>query len=247
MLAAGAAVGTATLVHYLPSVAVLGTFAPHPPRAVGHGVCRWRLPQEAAAVALTFDDGPCPQTTPRTLDLLHELGIRATFFVIGERAAAHPELCAEMARRGHAVGVHGFRHDHHLRRGPRWVRHDTEAAVAAVSSATGATPRWYRPPYGQLTACTVVEARRHDLQVVLWSCWGREFAETRPEPVLARLQGGLVPGAVLLLHDSDAHARSGTASLTHQVLSPLAESLHRRGLPAVTLDDALDGAGRLAA
>ncbi|MHB8330033.1 MAG: polysaccharide deacetylase family protein, partial [Acidimicrobiales bacterium] len=116
---AGAA-GLSALAHYLPSVCVLGQWSPVPIRALPRGWCRWRGPGDARAVALTFDDGPSPQDTPRTLDLLDELGMRATFFVLGTQAQAHPDLVAEIRRRGHTVGSHGHRHEHHLLRTPAW-------------------------------------------------------------------------------------------------------------------------------
>lgn len=234
-VALGAALaGAATLGHYLPSVTVLGTFLDRPPVALPRGWCRWRLDDDATGVALTFDDGPSADT-PRTLDLLDRLGLRATFFVVGEAADRHPGLVAEMAARGHDVGVHGYRHEHHLRRRGSWVRGDTDRAVTAVGAATGRAPRWYRPPYGQMSARTILEARRHGLQVVLWSRWGKEWAETSVEPVLDRLAGGLRPGAILLLHDSDRYAVDGTAARTHQVLPLLAEELDRRGLETTGL------------
>lgn len=229
--------GAGTLAHFLPAAAVLGTFLSRPPTALPWGWCRWRLDGDQAAVALTLDDGPSPRTTPRTLDLLDDLQLRATFFVVGEQAAAHGDLVAEMRRRGHAVGVHGYQHEHHTLRGPRWVRRDTEQAVAAIAAATGTAPRWIRPPYGQLTASTLVEARRHSLQVVLWSRWGKEFTGERVDEVLDRLSPGLVPGAIVLLHDSDSYAPAGTATCTHEVLAPLADELHRRGLTTVALGE----------
>jgi peptidoglycan/xylan/chitin deacetylase (PgdA/CDA1 family) len=228
--------GVGALVHYLPSVCVLGQWAPVPLRALPGGWCRWRGPGDAERVALTFDDGPSPDTTPRTLDLLDELGLRATFFVLGSQAEAHPELLAEMRRRGHAVGAHGYSHEHHLLRSPGWIRRDLAAAVAAVEEA-GTRPRWYRPSYGQLTARTVLEARRHGMEVVLWSRWGHEWGEPDAESVLARLAGGLEPGAILLLHDTDVVPPPGKAARTHEVLPMLAEALAERGLEAVTLDE----------
>jgi peptidoglycan/xylan/chitin deacetylase (PgdA/CDA1 family) len=218
---------------------VLGQWSPVPLRALPRGWCRWSGPVGVPAVALTFDDGPSPATTPHTLDLLDELGMQATFFVLGELAEAHGDLVAEIRRRGHTVGSHGYRHEHHLLRGPGWIRRDTAAAVAAVA-ATGAPPRWYRPPYGQLTARTVLEARRHDMEVVLWSIWGHEWSETAAEPVMERLAGGLEPGAIVLLHDTDVSCPPGTAARTHRTLELLAGTLAERHLRAVTLDDLLE-------
>lgn len=229
------AAAAAAVSHALPSVAVLGTFLPRPPARVPGGWCRWRLDGNRREVALTFDDGPTAEATSRTLDLLDDLGLVATFFVVGAQVEAHPELVAAMRDGGHAVGVHGHRHAHHLGQSPGWIRRDTERAVAAVTEASGVRPRWYRPPYGQLTTATALQARHHGMEVVLWSRWGREFAEPAAGSVLDRLARGLRPGAVLLLHDSDAHAPAGTAARTHEVLPPLAEELQRRGLGSATL------------
>jgi peptidoglycan/xylan/chitin deacetylase (PgdA/CDA1 family) len=237
-LASLAVAGTAVLAHALPSVCVLGQWSPVPLRALPRGWCRWRGPSDEPAVALTFDDGPAPDTTPRTLELLDELGLRATFFVLGSQALSHPELVAEMRRRGHSVGSHGHRHEHHLLRGPGWIRDDIAASVAAVE-ASGSRPRWYRPAYGQLTARTVLEARRHDMEVVLWSRWGHEWAEPDAAAVMTRLRRGLEPGAILLLHDTDVDGPPGKAALTHAVLEPLAAALAERSLSAVTLDEML--------
>lgn len=227
--------GAAALGHYLPSVCVLGQWSPVPLRALPRGWCRWRGPADVAAVAVTFDDGPSPEHTPRTLDLLDELGLQASFFVLGAETEAHPDLVAEMGRRGHTVGSHGHRHEHHLLRTPGWIRRDVAASVAAIEAVAG-RPRWYRPTYGQLTARTLLEARRHDMEVVLWSQWGREWVEPDAAAVMARLERGLEPGAIVLLHDTDVDGPPGKAARTHAVLPLLADALAARGLAAVSLD-----------
>lgn len=236
----GRAAALATLVHAFPSVCVLGQWSPVPLRALPLGLCHWRGRPGSSAVGLTFDDGPSPSTTPRTLELLDRLGMRATFFVLGSLAAAHGDLVAEIRRRGHGIGLHGERHEHHLLHGPAWIRRDMAAAVSALADL-GVEPRWYRPPYGQLTTTTLAEARRHGMEVVLWSAWGREWAETEPTAVMARLERKLDDGAVVLLHDTDESCPSGTAARTHAVLELLAEELSRRSLGAVDLDTLLLG------
>ena len=123
----------AAAAHLVPSVVSLGTWTRL--RALPGGWCRWRGP-DVPAVALTFDDGPDPVTTPVVLDRLDELGLRATFFCLGERADAHPELVGEVLRRGHQIGSHGYRHEHHLARTPRWVDADLDAGLAAVGRAS---------------------------------------------------------------------------------------------------------------
>lgn len=240
-VAAAAAAGALVVGHALPSVAVLGTFVPRGPTSVGIGGSSWRWrwpgPDAGGALALTFDDGPDPASTPRTLDVLDELSLRATFFVVGSAVERHPAIVADIVGRGHGIGVHGHHHRHHLLRTPAWVCSDTAVAVASVGSVTGGKPRWYRPPFGQLSTATVLAAGRHGLQVVLWSRWGREFSSTSADPVVRRLLPGVVPGAVLLLHDSDRYARPGTAAITRQVLTPLAAAMRERRLSSVTLDE----------
>ncbi len=235
----GVVAATAALVHYLPSVCVLGQWAPTRLERLPAGLCRWRGPASAQVLALTFDDGPSPDTTPRTLDLLDDLGLQGTFFVLGSLAEAHAELVTEIRQRGHAVGLHGQEHRHHLLRGPAWIRRDTEAGLAALAR-TGIRPRWYRPPYGQLTARTVLEARRHDMEVVLWSAWGREWVDHDPASVVSRLERGIEPGAVVLLHDSDTLCPPGTAARTWRVLELLAPVMAERRLRSVTLDALVD-------
>lgn len=232
-LAAAAAVAVAPAV---PAVTVLGALSPLQPAALPLGWCRWRGPADRQAVAITFDDGPTP-ATERTLGLLEELGLRASFFLLGELAERRPGLCRQIAEAGHDVGCHGHRHRHHLLHGRRFVRDDLALAVRTLSAAVSAPPRWFRPPYGQLSAFSLVEARRAGMEVVLWSGWGREFADGDEARILARLERRLRPGAILLLHDSDFCAPEGTAARTHRVLPRLAEILSRRSLSAVTLGE----------
>ncbi|MGD0811020.1 MAG: polysaccharide deacetylase family protein, partial [Acidimicrobiales bacterium] len=102
-------------------------------------------------VALTFDDGPDPASTPAFLDALGSLGWKATFFMLGSMAAGWPELTAEVVERGHEVAVHGYTHSNHLRHGPGWVGRELVATRDKLEQLTGVTPLWVRPPYGALS------------------------------------------------------------------------------------------------
>ncbi|HVM66178.1 MAG TPA: polysaccharide deacetylase family protein [Acidimicrobiales bacterium] len=231
-------VGAVAAAQMVPSVVSLGQWLPV--RALPGGWCRWRGP-EVPAVALTFDDGPDPLTTPSMLDRLDELGLPATFFCLGEHAAAHPDLVAEALRRGHQVETHGYAHAHHFARPPWWVRGDLERALGAMALA-GVRPRWFRPPYGQATGPTLLEARRHGLAPVLWSAWGREWDEPDAGAVARRVTSGLHPGAIVLLHDADVDSPPGSCRRTHDALGAIAEGIAARGLRAVTLDRLVDAA-----
>ena len=225
--------GLAAAAHMVPSVVSLGQWLPI--RALPGGLCRWRG-SNVSGVALTFDDGPDPRTTPLVLDRLDRLSLAATFFCLGEQVVAHPELVSEIRDRGHQVETHGFRHGHHFVRSPRWVRADLNSAVDAMEQV-GIHPRWFRPPFGQTTGATMVEARRHNLRLVLWSAWGREWDEPDASSVARRVRAGVGPGGIVLLHDADAQSPPGSSRRAAEALGPIAEDLHRQGLAALTLDE----------
>lgn len=96
-------------------------------------------------MALTFDDGPDPVSTPRFLDALDELSVRATFFVLGARVDGHPRVVREAVRRGHEVAVHGWTHDRPWLPDAARERAGLARAVRSVRETCGTAPLWYRP------------------------------------------------------------------------------------------------------
>jgi peptidoglycan/xylan/chitin deacetylase (PgdA/CDA1 family) len=184
-------------------------------------------------VAVTFDDGPDPAWTPAFLEVLATWQVRATFFMLGSMAAAAPGLAAEVAAAGHEVAVHGWAHRYTVLRGPRAVAGDLARARDAVADATGAQPRFYRPPYGVLSAGALAAARRLRLTPVLWTCWGREWtAGASPRSVFTTLTQHLAGGATVLLHDSDCTSPPGSAAAALGALPLLLEECAIRGLVA---------------
>ena len=227
--ALGVAAGAVALAQLAPSVASLGQWT-----SLRHvGRCTWR--GEGPEVAFTFDDGPSPDATPHLLDRLDELGWVATFFCLGVAVDRHPEVVREVAARGHQIGTHGYEHRHHLGAGPRWIAEDLDRALAGLE-AVGVEPRWFRPPYGQVSTGTVLAARRRGLRLALWSAWGREWALPDAAAVISAVRKGLAPGAVVLLHDSDMSSPPGSARRALTALGPLHEDVVSAGLRPVTLD-----------
>src|SRR5262245_60347337 len=155
-------------------------------------------------VALTFDDGPDPSSTPAFLAALDDLDVHATFFMLGDMARRAPGLAAEVAAAGHEVAVHGDVHRSQLRLSPRVVADDIARARDAVATASGVEPLWFRPPYGTLSLSGLRGAHRAGLRTVLWTAWGRDWrAEATPESVVGDVLDGYVDGGTVLLHDSD--------------------------------------------
>jgi peptidoglycan/xylan/chitin deacetylase (PgdA/CDA1 family) len=184
-------------------------------------------------VALTFDDGPDPASTPAFLDELDRLGLRATFFMLGVNADAHRGIAADVAAAGHEVAAHGYRHQSQIFQTPGQVRDDMLRGIHAVADATGQMPRWFRPPFGTLSSAGLLAAQRFGLRTVLWSAWGRDWTpEATADSVLAELDRDLGPGVTVLLHDSDCASAPGSWRATLGALPGLAERLAAAGLTA---------------
>lgn len=224
----------ALAAQYVPSTVTLGQWTSL--QVLPGDLCRWQGPPDRDRVALTFDDGPSPEATPAVLDRLDDLGLRATFFPLGSLAEREPDLVAEVVRRGHQVGIHGYHHRHHLTRSPAWVWADLGRAGRAMQSV-GVFPTWYRPSYGQATGSTLVAARLRGWRTVLWSAWGREWTTQDPREVAARITARLRPGAVVLLHDNDVFGTGGMWRVGLAALDGVAAELERLRLSAVTMDE----------
>ncbi|WP_431954598.1 polysaccharide deacetylase family protein [Actinacidiphila sp. bgisy167] len=196
-------------------------------------------------VALTFDDGPDPVSTPRFLDALDELGVRATFFVLGAQVEAHPRIVRDAVRRGHEIAVHGWTHDRPWLPEPARERAGLARAVRVVRDTCGVAPLWYRPPYGILTGGRWAAAGYAGLTPVLWSAWGRDWtSRATAESVLETLRPDLRAGATVLLHDSDHAGAAGCWRATLAALPALTAVCRDAGLRVGTLAEHGIGPGR---
>jgi peptidoglycan/xylan/chitin deacetylase (PgdA/CDA1 family) len=182
-------------------------------------------------VALTFDDGPDPASTPAFLELLAARRRQATFFLLGSMVDRAPELAAEIVAAGHEIAVHGWDHRYSILRTPRDARDDLARATAVVSAATGQRPRFFRPPYGVLSTGALAGARKLGLTPVLWSSWGREWtAGATAGTVFDTVMADLGSGATILLHDSDCTSPVGSAAAALGALPRLLDECAARGL-----------------
>ena len=185
----------------------------------------------AGHVALTFDDGPDPRSTPDFLDLLARRDVRATFFMLGSMTAAAPGLAAEIAAAGHDIATHGWDHRYLTARGPRDTFRDLARARDTIAAATGRVPAYFRPPYGVLNGGALFAARRLGLRPLLWTCWGREWIPgATADTVAGALRKNLSGGATVLLHDSDSTSPPGASRRALNALPWLLDECARRGL-----------------
>ncbi|MER5863213.1 polysaccharide deacetylase family protein [Kitasatospora sp. NPDC002040] len=230
-LLAGAATVAVEAAHLAPAAARLAPVGRRlRPGLAGHGA--------PGHVALTFDDGPDPASTPRFLDGLEALGVRATFFLLGDMLERAPALGRELTDRGHEVAVHGWHHRRQWRPSPRRDARELRRTVEAVTAACGVRPTWYRPPYGVLTAGLLAAARGAELRPVLWTAWGRDWTDRATAASVYRtLLPDLRGGATVLLHDSDCTSAPGAWRSALGALPQLAERCAQLGLTLGPLRD----------
>ncbi len=193
-------------------------------------------PENARGIALTFDDGPDPATTPRVLQLLKDANATATFFLIGRKAERHPSLVRAIVEAGHGIGVHGYTHDRLFAlRGPATIQNDLKRAVSAIRSTSGSRPTLFRAPIGHISPAIGHALRELGLQAVGWSVRGYDGrAKADPDGVAKRVTRRLRDGAIILLHDAAENADFVPASLA--ALPRILEAAERQQLPYVRVD-----------
>jgi len=153
-------------------------------------------------IAMTFDDGPSATLTPKLLDILAAHRIKATFFVIGENVAEHPEIVARAAREGHEIGNHSWSHPNFGKMSDDGVRSQLQRTDDAIKSAIGSRPTLLRPPYGSITA----REKRwiHDqfgYEIILWDVDPYDWKRPGPPVVRNRILKETRPGSIVLSHD----------------------------------------------
>lgn len=234
LTAAGAGGGAAAVRYHDTHLAPTARVAPRP-EGPGPLSVRTLFQADPAAgqVCLTFDDGPDPRWTPMVLDILASRGVPATFFVLGQAAAAHPEFVRSQVRAGHEVGVHSWTHTdvYSYPKGSASLGEVIDATIGAVTDAGAPAPRVWRPPYGRVDAPALMVAAERGLDLVLWS-------HHTPSVAAAEAAGQAWAGSVILCHD----ARSQPSEELLAAVGTSIGTLLERGLTFVTASQMLAGA-----
>ena len=198
-----------------------------------------RLPDNRTA--LTFDDGPDPDLTPRVLDILARHRVLATFFVLGEMAERDPALVRRIVAEGHTLGSHGYRHRRPARLDRTEQEDDMARSVQVLWDIAGVRLRWYRPPHGNAPPGLEALARAMKLEMVLWSRSAIDWGPLGTRRGIARRLGRVRAGDIVLLHDG--RRRINRPGNTVAVLPPFLAGLTTRGLAPVSLDQTLASTG----
>jgi peptidoglycan/xylan/chitin deacetylase (PgdA/CDA1 family) len=199
--------------------------------------CVWRGPAGERRIALTFDDGPDPTWTPRVLDRLAAGGVRATFFVVGERAERAPDVVRRMAAEGHEVGNHSWSHKSLWLCGPRATTDEIARAHEGIAALAGTPPRHFRPPWGMVNAAMFGAVRRVGERCVFWSIQPEGERPAAADRQVAYVLRRAHAGAIVDLHD--AEGTPGAPARLLDALPGLLDGLRERGYDFATVSELL--------
>lgn len=170
-----------------------------------------------ACLALTFDDGPDTELTPRVLDVLAQHRVKATFFLVGAKIAGKESIVQRIHADGHEIGNHTWSHRKINELSPQELQNDIAHAQHAIAAAGAPTPRLFRPPYGLFSPMI----RSHvPMTIVSWNVDPEDWKAKKPEKVTEHVLAYAKPGAIVVLHD--------TEKLTADALDPLLAALEQQ-------------------
>ena len=187
-------------------------------------------------IALTFDDGPHPVTTRAVLELLRAHDARATFFVLGHKVEAYPDVVREIHAAGHTLGIHGFEHDRLFSfRSPGYAEREIERTRRAIARACGVTSNLFRPPVGFASYRTFRGAERAAVRIIAWSVRSLDgLRGADPARIARRVIEHLEDGAIVLLHDAAERDDFTPASIA--ALPDILRAVRERGLRTVGVE-----------
>ncbi len=192
-------------------------------------------------VAITFDDGPDPQWTPKVLDILKAANIKAAFFLVGVNAEKYPGLVRRIVNEGHEIGNHTYYHPNLALAWPEHVRLELNATQLLIETVTGRATTLFRPPYAADTQPSQMSelmplqiAQELDYLVVLENIDPQDWAKPGADIILQRVKQQRRDGSIILLHDA-----GGDRSQTVAALPRILDWLHTRGDTIVSLSTLL--------
>jgi peptidoglycan/xylan/chitin deacetylase (PgdA/CDA1 family) len=175
---------------------------PSPPPSSPPAISYSAVHVEGPFIAMTFDDGPSEKLTPELLDLLAKRHLRATFFVIGQNAEAHPEILQRAVREGHEIGNHSWSHPAFAKMRDENVRRELQRTDDAIFAALGTHPVLMRPPYGSITARQKQWINSaFGYRIILWDVDPLDWKRPGPSVVANRIVRQTRPGSIILSHD----------------------------------------------
>lgn len=198
----------------------------------------WRASTDKLNIALTFDDGPHPGSTPQVLELLQRLDVPATFFLVGKHLEKHPELAREMVAAGHEIANHTFSHSLFYATTRERIRNEIRRTDRLLKNINGAEPKFFRPPAGIFTKQVLDIAEELGYETVIGDVYPRDPHLPGKEKIVDRILRRAVAGSIIILHDG-GNARRVDRSQTQGALLEIVPILKNKRFDFLTLTDLL--------
>lgn len=199
----------------------------------GATISQVRLNPENKVIALTFDDGPWPESTAQVLDILKKNNIKATFFVVGRNVQNHPQLLKRVIAEGHAIGNHTWHHWYHFMN-PEAAAYEIKNTTNIIYQTVGVRTNLFRPPGGIMHNGVVDFARNNDYAIIMWSSDSLDYTRPSVQNLLNNVFRNARPGGIVLLHDG-----GGNRSRTVEALPEIINRFRREGYSFVTIPELL--------
>ncbi|MGG1572789.1 polysaccharide deacetylase family protein [Fictibacillus sp. NRS-1165] len=187
-------------------------------------------------IALTFDDGPDNRYTPQILKILKEKGVKATFFVMGERTKQHPEILKQIHREGHAIGNHTWNHPDITQLTDQELEKNVQATSTEIEKVTGVKTHLFRPPFGKMNDHQLAMLNNQHYQSILWTADTRDWDGVSAEQIVSAANTNAAPGVIVLQH---SYHESGKFE-TVKALPEIIDQLRAKGYKFVTVPTLID-------
>jgi peptidoglycan-N-acetylglucosamine deacetylase len=193
--------------------------------------------QDRKLIALTFDDGPYPPYTQKLLALLEQKNVHATFFMVGENAAKHPDIVRKVQVQGHQIALHAGRHQDLLKLNAEEAASNIAYGKKTLESITHKPVHYMRPPHGFKDWSVVQAINSANLEIVNWSIIPRDWTNPGAQVIANRVCEAAAPGAIVLLHDGDSPKMQAPRDQTIEATGIIIDTLRAQGYEFVTIED----------
>jgi len=195
-------------------------------------------PRNVKKVALTFDDGPDSVYTPQILDVLRKHKVKATFFLVGERAELFPDVVKKIVKGGHVIGNHSMTHPNIMKLNKEQTFQEIQKCEDVLSALTGYKPALFRSPYGSLDSQKVEEISELDVKLIAWNIDSLDWKSLTAEQVKANILENVREGSIILQHSSGSKKENLTGSVA--ALDEVIKTLKKEKYKFVTVSELLD-------
>ncbi|BDA66870.1 polysaccharide deacetylase [Rivularia sp. IAM M-261] len=205
-----------------------------PARFRGATIAEANLAPSDKVIALTFDDGPWPQSTPAVLDILKKNNIKGTFFIVGQMLKEHPDMGKRVVAEGHVIANHTWHHWYHYMN-PQAAAFEIDNTSNLIYQVTGVKTSLFRPPGGIKTNGPYAYAKNQKYATIMWSSDSSDYARPSVPKLISNVMREAKPGGIVLMHDGGGN-RSNTVAALPQII----DNFKKQGYRFVTIPELLE-------